>query len=212
MAEPFLGMILPFPYAFAPYNWTFCHGQLLTIAQNNGLFSLLGKAYGGDGISNFAVPELRGRMIVGAGQRANASVYPFAQYGGNETVSLNLAQMPIHSHPATFTGTGGGSGSPVSVTVNVSKNTTGNQSSPDATHAYLGPVESMNGDSLTMWSGTLTNPVNLAGVTVSGGGGGITGGTVAVGTAGGGASVKLLNPYLALNFCIALGGVFPTSQ
>lgn len=209
MSEPFIGMILPFPYVFTPVGWSSCQGQLLNINQNTTLFSLIGNKYGGDNIRTFGLPELRGRSIIGAGQRDGASEYTLGNYYGNETYTLLTAQMPAHSHTATFTGTGGGSSTPLSVTVSVSQDKSNNVADPDATHRYLGPVVPGGPDISTMWTNTLTTPVNLAGVTVSGGGGGITGGTVAVGVSGGSQPFSLMNPSLALNFCMAVSGLYP---
>jgi microcystin-dependent protein len=95
-AEPFVGQIIMVPYNFAPRGWIMCEGQLLSIAQNQALFSLLGTQYGGDGISNFAVPDLRGRFPLGTG----SSFHGFnGEVGGSEAYTLTVAQLPAHSHP-----------------------------------------------------------------------------------------------------------------
>ena len=96
--EPFLGQLLLVPYNFAPLGWAFCNGQLLSIAQNTALFSLLGTTYGGDGKSTFALPDLRGRVPLSAGQGPGLSLYDLGQAGGVEAVTLNLSQIPAHSH------------------------------------------------------------------------------------------------------------------
>lgn len=96
--EPFMGQIALFPYNFAPRGWAFCHGQLLPISQNTALFSLLGTLYGGDGRTNFGLPDLRGRVPVGAGQGPGLSNYYLGQSFGSESVTLTSGQMPNHTH------------------------------------------------------------------------------------------------------------------
>ena len=88
MTEPFLGEIRLFPYNFAPRGWAFCNGQILSIAQNTALFSLLGVTYGGNGQTTFALPDLRGRVPVSAGQGPGLSNYILGQTGGTENVTL----------------------------------------------------------------------------------------------------------------------------
>jgi microcystin-dependent protein len=99
MAEPFLGQINIFPYNFAPRGWAFCQGQLMSIAQNTALFSLLGTTYGGDGVTTFALPDLRGRTPLGAGQGPGLSQYILGEIIGTETTTLNVTQLPAHGHP-----------------------------------------------------------------------------------------------------------------
>jgi len=98
MADPFLGEIRIFAGNFAPTGWAFCQGQLLPIAQNTALFSLLGTTYGGNGVQTFALPDLRGRVVMGFGQGPGLSPYVQGQVGGAESVSLTTQQMPAHSH------------------------------------------------------------------------------------------------------------------
>ncbi len=95
MSEPFLGEMRTVPYNFPPRGWAFCEGQLLPIAQNTALFSLLGTQYGGDGITTFALPDLRGRVARGA-----SATRPQGQAGGEATVVLSIAQIPAHTHSA----------------------------------------------------------------------------------------------------------------
>ncbi|MGH1519609.1 phage tail protein [Chryseobacterium sp. JK1] len=97
--EPFLGQIAFVPYNFPPKNWAECNGQLLPIAQNTALFSLLGTTYGGNGTTNFALPDMRGRMVVHNGQAPGGpTTYTMGQTGGSESVTLTVTQMPAHSH------------------------------------------------------------------------------------------------------------------
>jgi microcystin-dependent protein len=96
--QPFLGQITLFPYNFAPFGWALCEGQLVPITQNTALFSLLGKQFGGDGRTNFALPDLRGRAPIGQGQGTGLSAYAMGSTQGAESVSLTPATSPPHSH------------------------------------------------------------------------------------------------------------------
>ena len=96
--ETFLGEIRMFAGNFAPTGWAFCQGQLLPIAQNQALFSLLGTTYGGDGRTSFALPDLRGRVPVGFGQGPGLSNRVIGEQFGSELVTLNINQMPSHNH------------------------------------------------------------------------------------------------------------------
>src|SRR5215510_2209805 len=98
MSEPFLGMIAIYPYSFAPRGWAFCNGQLLPIAQNTALFSLLGTTYGGNGQTTFGLPDLRGRVPVGQGQGPGLSDVTLGEAAGVESVSLTRDQNGPHSH------------------------------------------------------------------------------------------------------------------
>ncbi|AET70825.1 microcystin-dependent protein [Desulfosporosinus orientis DSM 765] len=96
--EPFIGEISLVPYNFAPRGWAFCEGQLLPISQNQALFSLLGTTYGGDGVTTFALPDLRGRLPIGVGVGPGLSNYNLGETGGTETVTLTNNNMPMHNH------------------------------------------------------------------------------------------------------------------
>jgi microcystin-dependent protein len=96
--EAFIGSIVLFAGNFAPRGWQFCAGQILPIAQNTALFSLLGTTYGGNGQTTFALPDLRGRVPVGQGQGPGLSPYDLGEATGVENVSLMLPQMPAHNH------------------------------------------------------------------------------------------------------------------
>jgi microcystin-dependent protein len=96
--QPFLGQITLFPFNFAPVGWALCQGQILPISQNTALFSLLGTQFGGNGVSNFALPDLRGRVPNGQGQGPGLSPYAIGEQQGAESVALNTATTPPHSH------------------------------------------------------------------------------------------------------------------
>ena len=114
MNESFIGELRPIGFAFAPKGWLFCQGQLLAIAQNQALFSLLGTTYGGDGRTTFALPDLRGRLPVGVGALSGnpSANYVLGQRGGVESVTLTAGQMPAHTHPITGTMKTAGLGDP----------------------------------------------------------------------------------------------------
>jgi len=96
--DPFVAEIRIFPFNFAPKGWSFCDGQLMPISQNTALFSLLGTTYGGDGKSNFALPNLQGRAPMHPGQGPGLSLHDLGETGGSETVSLLESEIPSHSH------------------------------------------------------------------------------------------------------------------
>jgi microcystin-dependent protein len=98
MSEPFLGQLALVGFNFAPKGWALCQGQLMAIAQNTALFSLLGTTYGGDGTTTFGLPDLRGRAALGFGQGPGLGNYSQGQTGGVENVTLAITQMPQHSH------------------------------------------------------------------------------------------------------------------
>src|SRR3954465_9133206 len=98
MADPFVAEIRVFGFNFAPKGWAFCDGQLLPLSQNTALFSLLGTFYGGDGKSNFALPDLRGASPLHSSEVPGQPIYDLGQYGGEEAVTLIVQEMPSHSH------------------------------------------------------------------------------------------------------------------
>lgn len=98
MADPFVAEIRIFPFNFAPRGWAWCDGQLLPLSQNTALFSLLGTTYGGNGKSNFALPDLQGRSPMHPGQGPGLSLHDLGETGGSETVTLLESEMPSHSH------------------------------------------------------------------------------------------------------------------
>jgi microcystin-dependent protein len=98
MADPFVAEIRIFPFNFAPKGWAWCDGQLLPLSQNTALFSLLGTTYGGDGKSNFALPDLQGRAPMHPGQGPGLSLHDLGETGGSDTVSLLESEIPSHTH------------------------------------------------------------------------------------------------------------------
>lgn len=98
MADPFVAEIRIFPFNFPPKGWAFCDGQLLPLSQNTALFSLLGTTYGGNGKSNFALPDMQGSAPMQPGQGPGLSLHDLGEIGGSVTVSLLESEMPAHSH------------------------------------------------------------------------------------------------------------------
>jgi microcystin-dependent protein len=99
MADPFVAEIRIFPFNFPPKGWAWCDGQLLPLSQNTALFSLLGTTYGGNGKSNFALPDLQGRAPMHPGQGPGLSLHDLGETGGSETVTLLESEIPSHTHP-----------------------------------------------------------------------------------------------------------------
>jgi len=168
MSEPFLGQIILVPYNFAPRGWAFCNGQILSIAQNTALFSLLGTTYGGNGQTTFALPDLRGRTALSAGQGPGLSNYDLGQVSGSETVTLTINQMPQHNHGVN------------------TQASTSDATSNKASNNYLATGNSY----------AATQDTTMAPQTVQ--------------LAGGSQPHENLQPYLTLNYCIALEGIFPS--
>jgi len=170
MADPFLGEIRTFAGNFAPQGWALCQGQILPIAQNTALFSLLGTTYGGDGQTTFALPNLAGRIPIHQGNGPGLSPRPLGSAGGTETVTLSIGQMPGHNHAAL----GADSGA--------------DRLSPAASFWSTDPGGNTGGYS------------NVAGSQMA---------STALGTAGNGQAHANLQPFLVLNYIIALEGIFP---
>src|SRR5450432_337567 len=117
MAEAFVAEIRIVPFNFAPKGWALCNGQILSISQNTALFSLLGTTYGGDGRSNFALPNLQGRSAIGQGQGPGLTDRSLGDTDGVPAVTLSPAQIPSHQH--TYNAGSGGRGGVTTIAGNV---------------------------------------------------------------------------------------------
>jgi microcystin-dependent protein len=126
MSEPFLGEIRMFAGNFAPKGWALCNGQIMSIAQNTALFSLLGTFYGGNGTSTFALPDLRGRLAVNQGQGPGLSLYSIGEQTGTENVTLLSTQMPAHTHLVNASTGAGDLGNPSGAILAAPYDSTGN--------------------------------------------------------------------------------------
>jgi len=116
MADPFVAEIRIFPFNFAPKGWAWCNGQLMPLSQNTALFSLLGTTYGGDGKSNFALPDLEGRAPMHPGQGPGLSLHDLGETGGSETVTLLESEIPAHIHTVRASNQGGDTQEPTANT------------------------------------------------------------------------------------------------
>ena len=218
--DAYIGLIFPFAGAFAPQGTAQCQGQQMAIQQNQALFSIVYNLYGGDARTTFNLPDLRGRILVGAGASPflNTTLNP-GNFGGTATSTLNLTNLPQHTHNATFTPSGGSSTSTINatVTIPVGSATTGSVT-PGAGNNWLGSitVEDPNGGNLNTTGPYLSsNPgtgSNLTG-TATGTVTGTSAGTVAV-SPGGGQAMPMpftnVQPYLAVTMYIVTLGYYPT--
>lgn len=170
MSDPYIGEIRLFAGNFAPRNFAFCHGQLLPISENDALFSLLGTIYGGDGLTTFALPDLRGRVPLHMGQGPGLSNRSIGQRLGAETVTLTPSQIPLHAHAQ--------------------------RASTNAVNAGYGPMAAPGASATTSFYGSGAPQVAMA--------------ATAVDNTGGNQPHSNMAPYLALNFIIALFGIYPS--
>ncbi|CAB5690435.1 Phage Tail Collar Domain [Delftia tsuruhatensis] len=104
MSEAYMGEIRLFAGNYAPQNWALCDGRLIAISENDALFVLLGTTYGGDGVTTFALPDLRGRLPIGQGQGTGRTNRILGQKMGSESVTLTVGQLPQHTHPFAVAG------------------------------------------------------------------------------------------------------------
>ncbi len=188
--EAFLSTILIWPPNFAPNGWALCAGQLMSISQNAALFSLLGTTYGGDGITTFGLPNLQGRVPIGAGQGPGLSPYNLGDNGGVESVTLGINTIPQHSHTATPN---------LSVSL-PAVTTTGTTNQPGPSVAPAAPTDAARNPVNIFSNATPTQ--NLGQPSISG--------TISIGLAGSGLPHENRQPYLAVNYIIALQGIFPS--
>jgi len=176
-----LGYTTLFAGNFAPYKWAFCQGQIIPIQQNTALFSILGTTYGGNGTSNFQLPNLQGCAVIGAGQGAGLSSYTLGENGGSESVSILSNQIPLHTHPVSYTIIQDSTTATTTVAA-----TTNNAYGADNSGVVQPPYIDTTNVSLKPFAGNLT--MQNTGI---------------------GSPIATLNPYMALNYIICLSGAFP---
>ncbi len=171
MADPFLGEIKLVPFNFAPRGWALCAGQLMSIAQNTALFSLLGTQYGGNGQITFGLPDLQSRALMSRGQGPGLTDYVQGEMGGVESVSLTPTQLPSHAHDLKVNGSASSENNPA-----------GHYLGKSTVNGYLpygtGPNGAMPASSVSQ--------------------------------SGNGLPHDNLQPYLVLNYIIALQGIYPS--
>jgi microcystin-dependent protein len=180
----------------------------MSIAQQNTLFALLGTAFGGNGQTTFGLPDARGRAFVGTGQIPGGGSYQMGQMAGSENVSLTTQNMPTHTHGATFAGsavTPTATAALSVITGATSQTNVPTEGAQLAQPANIGPQQVK----IYVPAGTTGTPVNLGGLTVTGGEFTPVG-TVGVQPAGGSTPFSIMQPYLGITTVIALEGIFPS--
>lgn len=181
MSDPYIGEIRPFGFNFAPRNWAFCRGQLLAIQSNTALFSIIGTYYGGNGQTNFALPNLQSRVALGMGQGPGLSQYVIGEETGVENVTLLTTEMPSHNH-TPYSRTKGG--------------TADGHRVPQAGDYLTRLNITTTAPGQTWRAAPLTNATTLH--------------PTAIGFVGGNQAHSNLQPTLAVNYCICTQGVFPS--
>jgi microcystin-dependent protein len=174
MSNPYLGEIRMFAGNFAPYGWALCNGQTLSISQNTALFSLLGTTYGGNCVSTFNLPDLRGRVAIHPGQGPGLSSYVEGQQAGVENVTLLINQIPSHNHTVNAVASGGNQASPAGGSLAIESTGT----SLDYANSSTNPTSPMNAAMLSQTGGNQPH--------------------------------SNIQPYLCVNFIIALQGIYPS--
>jgi len=187
--DPYIGSIELWPLTWAPSGWSICDGSLLSVSSYPSLFSLIGTRFGGDGRTTFAVPDLRGRVPVGAGTGPGLSPYTTGTIGGQETVTLNQTQLPSHVH-----------GTVNQLTATLAASSKNADTRDPGPAAALARTE--HGTYMQTAEGNTDTSV----------GGLSVGGDVAVEAAGGNGYHENRQPYLALNYIIAFEGILPPRQ
>lgn len=194
MSESFIGQISLFANTFAPRNWAYCNGQLIAIAQNGALFSILGTTYGGDGRTTFGVPELRGRVVLHAGTGKGLSRRKLGEKGGVNSVALTSLQMPSHTHEVTDT---------ASATMHATTDP-GTSTSPAGNVPATAGVVTRGGGETTanIYAAPSAIDAALAPSPVTG--------DVTVGNSGGGQAHDNMQPFQGISYAICLFGLFPS--
>jgi microcystin-dependent protein len=172
MNEPFIGSIMMFGFNFAPLDWASCDGQQMSISEYSVLFALLGTTFGGDGIQTFNLPDMRGRVPAHQGQAPGFPNFSMGQRGGEEAVTLNASQMPIHSHGINASSASGDTGDPKGAIF-------ANSGATDREYLASGVANvNMSHQIMTMSGGSQPH--------------------------------DNMQPFLVVNYCIALSGIFPS--
>lgn len=179
--DPYLANVTIFAGNFAPRGWMFCQGQLLSIASNDALFALIGTTYGGDGVTTFALPDLRGRAAIHAGQGPGLSNYILGQLAGTESITMIGNNLPVHNHAvSSLTGSPG-----------ASSNTSGNVPSPvnnvPAALTNIQQYDASGSAALLQTQNNLSTPIS-----------------------GGSQPIEVVPPYLTMNYIICTEGIFPS--
>lgn len=178
MAEPFVGEVRCFGFNFAPRGWAFCDGQILPISQNDALFAIIGTIYGGNGTTDFALPNLQGRVPMHWGTSPGFNTI-IGEVQGQSTVTLTTNQIPQHQHNV--------------IAATIMQGGTDEKIASPTNTSFLGPSANADG-------AYITTPTNVTAAFSN----------KAVSANGDSQPHNNLQPYLVLNFCIALFGIFPS--
>jgi microcystin-dependent protein len=192
LAMPMIGEIKAVSYAFAPQGWAKCNGQLLDPAAYPELFALIGTTYGGDGTTTFAVPNLVAKVPLGYGNTPGYSSYTIGQVGGEETNTLTEDQLPAHSHSGNID-----SGAIANVTIPASST----NSSNNPLNSYMGSPSNIGPNTINIYSNSTDTLMQPFTAPISG--------TVTTDSTGNGTNINNLQPYLAINYIIAVEGINP---
>ncbi len=196
--DTYMGTIVAWAPNYAPSQWLFCLGQTLSISSNNALFAILGTTYGGNGTTTFQLPNLAGRVPVGVGTGAGLSTYTLGQVGGTEKVTLNITQMPSHTHVATVAGLAINS-----ITIQASSQDATDHAPSVTANSIAAPIYINDGSQVAGFNNSA--PDTALNVAASG----TISGTVTNALTGGNLPVPIVQPYLALNYIICVQGIFP---
>ncbi len=193
--ETFLGQICLFGFNYAPRGWAKCDGQLLYIDQYSALFSLLGSTYGGNGRTTFALPDLRGRVPIGDGQGVGLQVHQHGKPGGAEAVKIEVAHVPAHTHKLVVEN--------IEATCKTTlrcKDGEGNTDSPNGnfpakikSKAFLDAYSTIDDTDMSETTSTVNFSINKD-----------------TNSVGGNQPLLNMQPFLAMNYCIALDGIYPS--
>ena len=181
--EPFVGQLMPVGFNFAPSGWARCEGQLLSIASNTALFSLLGTTYGGDGETTFGLPDLRGRVPVGQGNGPGLPSISWGQKSGNHQTNLVTANLPAHNH-----------------TGNVNVSSANSSLSTPTAGVSLGVAGSTSGRTFTPIQAFNNSAPNIA----------LNAASVTTNNTGSNTAFTNMQPYVGMYWIIALFGIYPS--
>jgi len=204
--EDYMGMVRMFGGNFAPRYFMQCNGQILSIAQNTALFSLLGTSFGGNGQTTFGLPNMQGRAPIGWGTSPFGS-YVLGEMAGSPSVTITLSNMPAHTHPAVFNGAG--SSVTIPAPTIMASSAVGTSAAPAAATNTLGQLVVPRASGVALYNNAAPDTaLNVGGqsstapVTVTG--------TVTNGVVGSSLPVDITNPYVALTFVIVTQGIYPS--
>ena len=192
--EVFMGTVQSFAFNFAPNGWALCNGQTLGISQYQALFSLLGTYYGGNGTTNFMLPNLQGRLPMAQGNGLGLTPRVIGELSGTENVTATITNLPNHTHAL--------SGLTAATTLQLASPASNPVTNPTATNSYIGASGGGPGSASIYSDAQGASAVPLKGVATT-----VTG---EISSAGNGLPMETMNPFLVLNFSIALNGLFPS--